>query len=114
MTKGFSPIRTGLPPLMGLLLLAGCASFEAGSINADQASSETMRMVDDAYAARDACLVRNASAMARRDTSVSSTARAVALACSAETERLISVSKGIKTSAVAIRQDSELRASRLL
>jgi len=91
-------------------LLAGCASFEAGSINADQASSETMRMIDDAYAARDACLVRNASAMARRNISVNSTAHAVALACSAETQRLISVSKSVKTSAVTIREDSELRA----
>jgi hypothetical protein len=68
---------------MGLPLLAACVSFEVGSINAGGASSETMRIIDDAYAARDACLVRNASTMARRGTSVNSTAHAVALACSA-------------------------------
>jgi len=114
MAKTFSPIRAGLPPIIGLLLLAACVSFEVGSINAGGASSETMRIIDDAYAARDACLVRNASAMARRDTSVDSTAHAVALACSAETERLISVSQGVKTSALTIREDSKLRARALV
>ena len=110
MAKTFSPIRARLLPIIGLPLLAACVSFEVGSINAGGASNETMRIIEDAYAARDACLVRNASAMARRDTSVSSTAQAVALACSAETERLISVSKGVKTSAVTVREDSEIRA----
>jgi len=102
--------QAGLIPIIGFLLLAGCTSFQVGSVNADGASSDTMRIIDDAYAARDACLVRKAFARVRRDTSVSSTAHAVALACSAETERLISVSKGVRTSAGTIREDSELRA----
>ena len=107
-------LRAGLLPVIALLLVAGCASFEAGSINAGRASSETMRTIDEAYAARDACLVRNASTMARRNISVNSTVHAVALACSAETQRLIWVSKGVKTSAVTIREDSELRARALV
>jgi len=103
-------LQAGLVPIIGLLLLAGCASFEAGSVNADGASSDTMKIIDDAYAARDACLARKASAMARRDSNINFTAHAVALACSAETQRLISVSKGVNTSAGSICEDSELRA----
>jgi hypothetical protein len=114
MAKSFSPIRAGLLPIIGLPLLAACVSFEVGSINAGGASSETMRIIDDAYVARDACLVRNASTMARRGTNVNSTAHAVALACSAETERLISVSQSVKTSALTIREDSKLRARALV
>src|SRR5262245_40022192 len=107
-------LQVGLLPIIGLLLLAGCARFEVGSINASGASSEIMSNIDETYAARDACLVRKASAMARRTASVNSTVRAVALACSAETQRLISVSKGVSTSAVSIREDSELRARALV
>jgi hypothetical protein len=107
-------LQAGLLPIIGLLLPAGRASFEGGSVNADGAFSETMGIIDDAYTAQDACLVRNASAMAHRNTGVDSTAHAVALACSAETQRLLSVSKGIKTSAVTIREDSESRARALV
>src|SRR5262249_35583892 len=52
-------LQVGLLPIIRLLLLAGCARFEVGSINASGASSEIMSNIEEAYAARDACLVRN-------------------------------------------------------
>jgi hypothetical protein len=97
-----------------LFSLAACDSFEAGFITANGAPHGVTRSIDDAYAARDACLAKNVSAVARQGMSVNSSAHAVALTCSAETEKLIAVSKGDENGAAAIRADSELRARALV
>jgi hypothetical protein len=67
--------------------------------------------IDSAYAARDACLARNA-ASDNANAAAAAVARAVAQGCVAETEKLVEVSNrdGDPRVADAIRRDSEFRA----
>lgn len=97
--------------VVALLLLAACDSYHAGFVNAGGASFATARSIDKAYAARDACLARNAATTGPVGSSATSRARTVALACAPETQRLIAVSNpGDSNAAAAIRDDSEFRA----
>jgi hypothetical protein len=68
--------------------------------------------INNAYEARDACLARNAAADVTTSADSGTIARAVALACSGETEKLVQVSNrdGDPKVGVAIRKDSEFRA----
>jgi hypothetical protein len=68
--------------------------------------------IDDAYKARDACLARNTSAEGTLSLDAASVANAAALACNAETDRLIEVVNrdGDPRVTARIRQDSEFRA----
>lgn len=68
--------------------------------------------IDKSYEARDTCLARNAAADGVSTTDPATLAHAAALACSAETDKLISVSDlgGDAKVAASIRQDSEFRA----
>jgi hypothetical protein len=65
------------------------------------------------YKARDACLARNAAADDISNSDPATLARAVALACSPETEQLVMAANrdGDAKVATAIRQDSEFRAT---
>jgi hypothetical protein len=89
------------------LLLSACAG--AYSTPSD---GRLATRIDDAYAARDACLARNAAADESRIGDAGSLARSVAQACTTETEKLVEVSNrdGDPKVAAAIRQDSEFRA----
>jgi hypothetical protein len=68
--------------------------------------------IDDAYKARDACLAKNTSADGTLNLDAASVANAAALACNAETDRLIEVVNrdGDPRVAARIRRDSEFRA----
>ena len=68
--------------------------------------------IDKSYEARDACLARNAAADGVSSEDPAMLAHAVALACSAETDKLIAASdlSGDAKVANKIRQDSEFRA----
>ena len=68
--------------------------------------------IDKSYEARDACLSRNAAADGVGSEDPATLATAVALACSAETDKLISASDISGNTKVAnqIRKDSEFRA----
>ena len=68
--------------------------------------------IDKTYEARDACLARNAAADGVGMTDPATLAHAVALACSAETDKLIAAyyTSGDTKVANRIRQDSEFRA----
>jgi len=68
--------------------------------------------VDRTYEARDACLARNAAADVNDATDVATIARAVALACANETQKLVEASNsgGDAKVATSIRRDSEFRA----
>lgn len=68
--------------------------------------------IDRSYEARDACLARNAAADGVSAEDPTTLANAVALACSAETDKLISASdlSGDAKVANQIRKDSEFRA----
>ncbi|CAN5923577.1 hypothetical protein BH11PSE3_BH11PSE3_25480 [soil metagenome] len=68
--------------------------------------------INDAYAARDACLARNATGEGTMGANAATVAQAVALACTAETDKLVDVSNrdGDPKVAIAIRRDSEFRA----
>ena len=68
--------------------------------------------IDRSYEARDACLARNAAADGTGGEDPTTLAHAAALACSAETDKLIAASDLSGDSKVAnkIRQDSEFRA----
>jgi hypothetical protein len=68
--------------------------------------------IDKSYVARDACLARNAAADDISNSDPATLAHAVALACSAETEQLVTAANrdGDAKVAAAIRADSEFRA----
>jgi hypothetical protein len=94
-----------------LTLAAACDSFHAGYVSAGGAPAATARDIDTSYAERDACLARNATERALAGAAVRAHAQALALACAAETERLITASsRGDAAVARAIRDDTEFRA----
>ena len=68
--------------------------------------------IDKSYEARDACLSRNAAADGTSAADPDTLAHAAAMACAAETNKLIAASdpSGDAKVAAAIRQDSEFRA----
>lgn len=98
---------------MRLLLLAIVLSLSAcaGAYHTPS-DGRLQTRINDAYAARDACLARNAAADGTMGANASTVAQAVALSCSAETEKLVDVSNrdGDPKVAIAIRRDSEFRA----
>jgi hypothetical protein len=95
-------MRTALVLLA--LLLGACTST-----NGDGRRTSN---IDKFYAARDACLARNASADDISNSDPATIARAVALACSPETEKLVEATNrdGDVKVAAAIRANSEFRA----
>lgn len=94
-----------------LTLITACDGFRAGYVSAGGASAATARGIDTAYAERDACLASNATERALAGASVHARAQALALACAAQTDRLITASgRGDAAIASAIRDDTEFRA----
>ena len=99
-------MRTALVILV--LLLGACAEGTYSS----PVDGRLMTRVDRSYAARDACLSRNAGADDISNSDPATLARAIALACTPETQKLVEVSNrdGDPRAADAIRKDSEFRA----
>jgi hypothetical protein len=93
--------------VLGVLLLAACE----GSFVKPGDPGRKLN-IDKSYEARDACLARNAAADGVGTEDPTTLAHAVALACSAETDRLIAASdlSGDTKVANQIRKDSEFRA----
>jgi len=89
------------------LLLSGCAGAYHTS-----SDGRLETRINNAYKARDACLAKNAAADVTTSADAGTIARAVALACASETEKLVEVSNrdGDPKVASAIRKDSEFRA----
>jgi hypothetical protein len=90
-----------------VLPLSACAGAYATS-----SDGRLKTRIDTAYKARDACLSRNVADNNNSGADAAVVARAVADACTEETEKLIEVSNrdGDPRVADAIRQDSEFRA----
>lgn len=90
-----------------VLLLAACEGSFVRSGDLGRKVS-----IDKSYEARDACLARNAAADGVSSEDPAMLAHAVAMACSAETDKLISASdlSGDTKVANQIRKDSEFRA----
>ena len=95
-------MRTALVLL--ILLLSSC-----GNTTGDGRRTAN---INKSYEARDACLARNAAADDINNSDPATIARAVALACSPETEKLVEVTNrdGDAKVAAAIRANSEFRA----
>ena len=93
-------------PLL-LLMLSGCAGAYHTS-----SDGRLQSKIDTSYEARDKCLARHAAANDISGSDTQTIAQAAALACTAETDRLIEVSNrdGDPKVADAIRKDSEFRA----
>jgi hypothetical protein len=89
------------------LLLSGCAGAYHTS-----SDGRLETRINNAYKARDACLAKNAAADVTTSADADTIARAVALACASETDKLVEVSNrdGDPKVASAIRKDSEFRA----
>ena len=89
------------------LLLSGCAGAYHTS-----SDGRLETRINNAYKARDACLAKNATVDVTTSADHGTIARAVALACASETEKLVEVSNrdGDPKVASAIRKDSEFRA----
>lgn len=68
--------------------------------------------ITEAYAARDACLAKNAAAENGNNADAAAVARAVAQACAPETEKLVEISNrdGDSKAAANIRENSQFRA----
>ena len=98
-------MRIALVPVV--LLLSGCSGAYHTS-----SDGRLQSRIDDSYKARDACLAKSAAADGTLSLDARSVAQAAALACSAETDKLIEVSNrdGDPTVADRIRRDSEFRA----
>ncbi len=95
------------PFLAFLLLLSACE----GSFISPGDRWHTPR-INEAYAARDACLAKNAAMEPLGTTDNAAAARAVAQACTSETEKLVKISNrdGDAKVAANIRENSEFRA----
>ena len=94
--------------LLSALLLGACEGSFVRPENLGQKVS-----LEKQYAARDACLVRNADADAGSSADAETVAHNVATACAAETEKLVAASdRGDADPKVAqqIRKDTEFRA----
>ena len=70
-----------------VLLLGGCAGAYHTS-----SDGRLQTRIDNSYKARDACLAKNAAADGIMSLDAASVAQAAALACTAETDKLIEVS----------------------
>jgi hypothetical protein len=70
--------------------------------------------IDDAYEARDACLARNAAPSVSGERDVATIAKAVALSCKPETDKVIAVTNPFQDPKVtaAILKDSDGKAMR--
>jgi len=92
-----------------LLVLPLCACSGAYHTSSD---GRLETRINTAYDARDACLVRNVASDSAGGADAEAVARAVAQACTAETEKLVAVSNrdGDPRVADRIRRDSEFRA----
>ena len=88
-------MRTALVFLV--LLLSAC-----GNTTGDGRRTSN---IDKSYAARDACLARNAAADDISNSDPATLARAVALACSSETEQLVMAANRDGDSKVAAARD---------
>jgi hypothetical protein len=88
-----------------VLLLSACSNTTTGD-------GRRTANIDKAYKVRDACLARNAAADDNTNADAATLAHAVALACSPETEQLLTAGNrdGDSKVAAAIRKDSEFRA----
>jgi hypothetical protein len=97
-----------IAPILLVLLLSACVEGTYSS----PIDGRLMTRIDKSYAARDACLARNASADDISNSDPATIARAIALACAPETQKLVEVSNrdGDPRAADAIRKDSEFRA----
>lgn len=110
-TAPLAPILSPIVAATALLLMTACDGVHAGFLNAGGTPAGTARGIDQAYAERDACLARNATERALAGASTQARAQALALACAAQTDRLITASsRGDATVASAIRDDTEFRA----
>ena len=99
-------MRSALVPLMFFSLSACAGAYHTPS------DGRLQTKINNSYAARDACLARNVAAEGTVGEDAATLARAAALACSAETEKLIEITNkdGDPRVAAAIRRDSEFRA----
>lgn len=94
------------------LSLGGCSRdyFFEGN---EYSNPMTVNRIKDLYRARDTCLAKNAVASDTSNSDVASIARAVALSCGAETDRLITATNVDRDPKVtlAIRNDTDQRAT---
>jgi hypothetical protein len=88
-----------------LLLLFSACTYTTGD-------GPRTAKIDKSFKERDACLARNAAADDISNSDPATIARAVVLACAAETEKLVAATNrdGDAKVASAVRADSEFRA----
>jgi hypothetical protein len=93
-------------PALALALTACAGAYHTPS------DGRLTTRINNAYAARDACLAKNASGDLGLSLDTAQAAHAVSLACVPETEKLVEVSNrdGDPNVAEAIRKDTEFRA----
>jgi hypothetical protein len=109
----FRGLATGATLAVLVLSLGAChsASVLKGAGYSDPRLSER---IEKAYDARDACLARNAAPSVSGESDVANIARAVALSCMPETDKLIAVTNPFQDPQVtaAILKDNDGKAMR--
>ena len=100
------------PILAALILFALALGGCENAIGTGYSNPQKVAEIERRYEARDTCLARNAAAQIGGNPDAESLATAVALACQAETNRLIQASNVSEDPLVAtkIQQDSAFRA----
>ena len=106
--------RSTQATLAFLLLSLGACHSASVLKGAGYSDPRLSGRIDDAYEARDACLARNAAPSVTGVSDVATIARAVALSCQPETDKLIAVTNPFQDPQVtaAIMKDSDGKAMR--
>ncbi len=100
--------------LAALMLTLGACHSASVLKGAGYSDPRLSGRIDDAYEARDACLARNAAPSVNGVSDVATIARAVALACKPETDKLIAIINPFQDPKVTagIVKDSDGKAMR--
>jgi hypothetical protein len=99
------------------LSIAACASRRDYLFEGNEYSNPIkVHAIKALYEARDACLAKNAIAADGENSDVTTIAKAVALACAPETDRLIAATNLDRDPKVAeaIRKDTDLKAAKFV
>jgi hypothetical protein len=109
-------LRTGLTVLAPSLLVLSLGACNSVSVFKGAGYSDTRlaERIERAYAARDACLAKNAVPSGAGQTGVASVAQAISLACMPETNQLIAVTNPYQDPRVTqeIMKDTDAKAVR--
>ena len=111
--RSLRPVRSILAPSLLVLSLGACNTVSVFK-GAGYSDVRLAERIDKAYAARDACLAKNAVPSSAGQADVASVAQAVSLACLPETNQLVAVTNPYQDPHITqeIMKDTDAKAVR--